>query len=68
MTAAAMLAAMWPLLRKVVDLRSGSDVAVYRDQLDEVERDLTAGYIGTIEAAAARLADQLFLAPSKIQP
>ena len=55
MTAAAMLAATWPLWRKASELRSGSDVAVYRDQLDEVARDLTAGYIGTTEAEAARL-------------
>ena len=55
MTAAAMLAALWPLLRKAATPRAGSDVAVYRDQLDEVERDLTAGYIGPTEAEAARV-------------
>src|SRR6516165_9837888 len=55
MTVAAMLAALWPLLRKAATPRAGSDVAVYRDQLDEVERDLTAGYIGPTEAEAARV-------------
>lgn len=34
--------------------RSESDVAVYRDQLDEVEQDLKRGLIGDAEAAAAR--------------
>jgi len=55
MTVAAMLAALWPLLRKAATPRAGSDVAVYRDQLDEVERDLTAGYIGPTEAETARV-------------
>ncbi len=34
---------------------SGSDVEVYRDQLNEVERDLAAGLIGQTEAEAARV-------------
>ena len=35
--------------------RAGSDVAVYRDQLDEIARDRAAGLIGEAEAEAARV-------------
>src|SRR5262249_37419410 len=35
--------------------RSGSDVAVYRDQLDEIDRDRVAGLIGDTEATAAKV-------------
>jgi cytochrome c-type biogenesis protein CcmH len=55
MTAAAVLAALWPLVRRAKDTRSGSDIEVYRDQLDEIERDRTLGLIGVIEAEAARI-------------
>lgn len=34
--------------------RADSDVAVYRDQLDEIDRDLERGMIGEAEAKAAR--------------
>lgn len=54
MTAAAIFAVLWPLSR-TRDLRSGNDAEVYRDQLDEIERDRTAGLIGTAEADAARV-------------
>jgi cytochrome c-type biogenesis protein CcmH len=54
MTAAAIFAVLWPLARRS-PLRSGSDVAVYRDQLDEIERDRVAGLIGGGEAEAARI-------------
>ena len=54
MTAAAMFAVLWPLARRTSSLRSGSDVAVYRDQLEEIERDRAAGLIGDQEAAARR--------------
>ena len=54
MTAAAIFAVLWPLSRRA-PLRRGSDVAVYRDQLDEVARDRTAGLIGETEAEAARV-------------
>lgn len=54
MTAAAILAVLWPLSRRSV-LPAGSDVAVYRDQLDEIDRDRTAGLIGEREAEAARI-------------
>ena len=36
-------------------VRSGSDVAVYRDQLDEIDRDEAASLIGGVEAEAARV-------------
>ena len=55
MTAAAIFAVLWPLSRHGGKARSGSDLAVYRDQLAEIERDLAAGLIGTQEAEAARI-------------
>src|SRR5580704_11485030 len=58
MIAAALLAVLWPLRRaKVADAAppGSGDVAVYRDQLEEVERDREAGTIGAPEAEAARL-------------
>jgi cytochrome c-type biogenesis protein CcmH len=54
MTAAALFAVLWPLARRPA-AAAGSDVAVYRDQLEEVERDRTAGRIADIEAQAARV-------------
>jgi cytochrome c-type biogenesis protein CcmH len=54
MTAAAIFAVLWPLSR-TGRLRSGSDIAVYRDQLDEIVRDRGAGLIGEAEAEAARV-------------
>jgi cytochrome c-type biogenesis protein CcmH len=54
MTAAAIFAVLWPLSRRA-PLSAGSDVAVYRDQLDEIDRDRAAGLIGDREAEAARL-------------
>jgi cytochrome c-type biogenesis protein CcmH len=55
MTAAAIFAVLWPLSRRDSSLRSGSDVAVYRDQLDEIRRDQATGLIGDSEAAAAQV-------------
>ena len=54
MTAAAIFAVLWPLARRA-PLRAGSDIAVYRDQLEEIERDRTAGLIGERESEAARI-------------
>src|SRR6185312_1577432 len=54
MTAAAIFAVLWPLARRTA-LRTGSDVAVYRDQLEEIGRDRAAGLIGEREAEAARV-------------
>jgi cytochrome c-type biogenesis protein CcmH len=53
MTVAAIFAVLWPLARRPNPLRSASDIAVYRDQLEEVRRDRTAGRIGENEASAA---------------
>jgi cytochrome c-type biogenesis protein CcmH len=55
MTAAAVFAVIWPLLRRDIVARSGSDIAVYRDQLDELDRDVASGLIGKSEADAARV-------------
>ena len=55
MTAAAMLAVLWPLRKRSKAGRAGSDVEVYRDQLEEIERDHAAGRIGKPEADAARV-------------
>jgi cytochrome c-type biogenesis protein CcmH len=55
MTAAAIFAVLWPLSRRESTLRSGSDVNVYRDQLEEIRRDHAAGLIGESEAAAAQV-------------
>lgn len=55
MTAAAVLAVLWPLSRRGVSQRGGSDLAVYRDQLDEITRDRDAGLIGEAEAQAAKV-------------
>jgi cytochrome c-type biogenesis protein CcmH len=55
MTAAAVWAVLWPLARRGGDLRGGSDVAVYRDQLAEIERDRASGLIAENEAAGAQV-------------
>ena len=54
MTAAAILAVLWPLSHPV-RLQTGSGRAVYRDQLDEIARDRAAGLIAEAEAQAARI-------------
>lgn len=53
MTAAAIFAVLWPLGRRT-QAQGGSDLAVYRDQLDEIARDRAEGRIGAAEADAAR--------------
>ena len=55
MTVAAILAVLWPLMRKPVAGRAGSDLIVYQDQLEEIGRDQHAGLIGEAEAQAARV-------------
>jgi cytochrome c-type biogenesis protein CcmH len=55
MTAVAMVAVLWPLARRDRGRRAGSDLAVYRDQLEEIQRDRTAGRIGDSEAEAAQV-------------
>lgn len=54
MTAMAMLAVLWPLVRGQHPSQSGNDLAVYRDQLEEIQRDRAAGQIGEAEAQAAK--------------
>src|SRR5689334_15882164 len=54
MTAAAIFAVLWPLGRPT-EVNEGNDLAVYRDQLEEIERDRKSGRIGEPEAQAARV-------------
>jgi cytochrome c-type biogenesis protein CcmH len=55
MTLVAIFAVWWPLARGQKSVRSGSDIAVYRDQLEEIDRDQAASLIGGVEADAARV-------------
>jgi cytochrome c-type biogenesis protein CcmH len=58
MTAAALGAVLWPLRRRAAaaaKTADPNDVAVYRDQLVEIERDKATGLIGEPEAEAARV-------------
>lgn len=55
MTAAAILAVLWPLSRRSGQSFSGTEIAVYRDQLEEIGRDCASGLIGAPEAEAARV-------------
>jgi cytochrome c-type biogenesis protein CcmH len=54
MTVAAIFAVLWPLSRTSAPA-GGSEAAVYKDQLAEIERDVAAGLIGVSEAEAARV-------------
>lgn len=54
--AAVLAALLWGLLRKRPDaVPEGGELAVYRDQLSEVERDLERGVLAEDQAEAARL-------------
>jgi cytochrome c-type biogenesis protein CcmH len=55
MTAAAIFAVLWPLRRGGRPPNDGSETAVYKDQLAEIDRDVAAGLIGPPEAGAARV-------------
>jgi len=58
MTAIAAAAVAWPLLRrpaKPAAKRAEYDLAVYRDQLGEIERDRERGLLDAAEAEAARI-------------
>jgi cytochrome c-type biogenesis protein CcmH len=55
MTAAALGAVILPLARGRGLQAAGSDLAVYRDQLEEIERDRADGRIGHDEFEAARV-------------
>ncbi len=54
MTAVAIFAVLWPLAH-AHNVQAGSELEVYRDQLEEIERDRAAGLIGAAEADAARV-------------
>ncbi len=55
MTAVAILAVLLPLGRASRPVSGGSDIVVYKDQLQEIDRDRASGLIGEAEAEAARL-------------
>ncbi len=58
MTVAAVAAVAWPLLRrdaKPAAKRADYDLAVYRDQLNEIDRDRERGLLDAAEAEAARI-------------
>ncbi len=55
MTAAAIFAVLWPLGRGTSARGDGRESAVYKDQLAEIGRDVSAGLIGAGEADAARV-------------
>ena len=56
MTGAAALALLRPLARgRAAVARSASDIAIYKDQLAEIERDRERGLIAGEEAQAATL-------------
>jgi cytochrome c-type biogenesis protein CcmH len=55
MTAVALAAVIWPLARGGSRRAASSDLAVYRDQLEEIERDRADGRIGHDEFEAARV-------------
>jgi cytochrome c-type biogenesis protein CcmH len=68
MTATAIFAVLWPLGRKPRAV-GGSDVLVYKDQLQEIDRDRAAGLIGEAEAEAARLeVSRRLIAAADTQP
>jgi cytochrome c-type biogenesis protein CcmH len=55
MTVAAIFAVLWPLGRRTLPQSGGSEAAVYKDQLAEIDRDVAGGMIGPSEAEAARV-------------
>ena len=55
MTIGAVFAVLWPLARKPERVEGANDLAVYRDQLEEVRRDRATQSIGEKEAAAAEV-------------
>ena len=55
MTALAVFAVLWPLGRGTRVQREGNETTVYKDQLAEIDRDVSAGLIGPSEAEAARV-------------
>src|ERR1700694_1487195 len=55
MTVAALCAVIWPLARARRLRAGGSDLAVYRGPVEEIERDRAEGRIGHDEFEAARV-------------
>ena len=55
MTVAAIFAVLWPLSRGGRPQIDGIEAAVYKDQLGEIDRDVSAGLIDVCEAQAARV-------------
>jgi len=54
MTMGAAFAVLWPLGRRTAASAGGEDAAVYRQQIEELERDRKAGLIAPGDADAAR--------------
>lgn len=74
MTGAAVLAVLWPLRTGLEGARPSAsaaeaDLAVYRDQLAEIERDRVGGLIGEAESEAARaeVARRILRASAEVQ-
>ncbi len=55
MTAITLGFVAWPFVFQTGAARSGGDLAIYRDQLEEIERDRAAGLIAPEESEAARI-------------
>jgi cytochrome c-type biogenesis protein CcmH len=55
MTAAAVFTVLWPLSREPHAAGEAAGLAVYRDQLTEIESDRARGFLPTSEAEAARI-------------
>ncbi|MDH3581558.1 MAG: c-type cytochrome biogenesis protein CcmI [Hyphomicrobiales bacterium] len=56
LTAAVVATVLWPILfaRREAPASAGYDTAIYRDQLEEIDTDLSRGLIAEAEAEAAR--------------
>ncbi|HEU5018073.1 MAG TPA: c-type cytochrome biogenesis protein CcmI [Pseudolabrys sp.] len=69
MAAIAVFAVLWPLSRHSLAGTEGTDLAVYRDQLDEIARDRAAGLIADAEAQAAKIevSRRLLAAAEKVE-
>jgi cytochrome c-type biogenesis protein CcmH len=70
MTLAALGAVLWPLRRRTgPGAADPNDVAVYRDQLAEIDRDRVSGLIAAAEAEAARveISRRLLAAADRVQ-
>lgn len=69
MTIAAIFAVLWPLGRAAPEAAAGGDTAIYRDQIEEIERDLALNLIDAKEAEAARVeVSRRLLAAAAVAP